>query len=185
MALIDGKPEGIAVDFINEISERTGVKFHFVMDSPSFSSDLKKLITHTGPDMISTLMPTLERQKQILFTKTYMSSPRFIFTRDDAPFVASVEMLFGKEIAVVKDYVVHNNLAENYPGINLQIYNNNKQALKAVSLGKAFAFIGDIMSVPYMINEYGLKNLKVVAPSDLPEHITAGVDLFMTYKTIT
>ncbi|NOQ78010.1 MAG: transporter substrate-binding domain-containing protein [Gammaproteobacteria bacterium] len=172
LALIDGKPEGIAVDFINEISERTGVKFHFVINSPSFSVDLKRLIDHTGPDVISSLMPTLERQKYILFTKAYKSSPRFIFTRDDAPFISSIGDLSGKEVSVVKDYVVHNYLAENYPNINLQLYNYNKDALIAVSSGKAFAFIGDIISVPHMINEYGLKNLKTAAPSGLPEHIT-------------
>ena len=171
--LIDGKPEGIAVDFINEISERTGVKFHFVINSPSFSIDLKRLIDHTGPDVISSLMPTLERQKYILFTKAYITSPRFIFTRDDVPFISSIGNLSGKEVSVVKDYVVHNYLAENYPNINLQPYNNNKDALIAVSSGKAFAFIGDITSVPYMINEYGLKNLKTAAPSGLPEHITS------------
>jgi len=168
--LIDGKPVGIAVDFIEEISERTGIKFHFVMNSPSFSIDLKRLMEHTGPDMISTLMPTLEREKVILFTQPYINSPRFIFTRDDIPFVASIEKLFGEKVAVVKDYVTHKTLVEMFPALDLLVFNNNEAALRAVSSGEAIAFIGDLVSTPAMINEFGLKNLKVVSPSGLPDH---------------
>jgi ABC-type amino acid transport substrate-binding protein len=168
--LIDGKPVGIAVDFIEEISERTGIKFHFVMNSPSFSIDLKRLMEHTGPDMISTLMPTLEREKVILFTQPYINSPRFIFTRDDTPFVSSIEKLFGEKVAVVKDYVTHKTLVEMFPAIDLLVLNNNEAALRAVSSGEAIAFIGDLVSTPAMINEFGLNHLKVVSPSGLPDH---------------
>jgi PAS domain S-box-containing protein len=169
----DGKPVGIAVDMINAVSERTGIKFHFVMPSPPFSTDLKRLIQHAGPDLIATLMPTPEREKNILFTKSYISSPRFIFTRNDAEFVSSIESLSGKTVAVIKDYVVHTDLAKNYPDINLLTCKNNEDALKAVSSGKAFAFIGDLIATPAMINEFGLKNLKAVAPSSLQDHSIA------------
>jgi PAS domain S-box-containing protein len=169
----DGKPFGIAVDLINAVSERTGIKFHFVMPSPPFSVDLKGMIQHTGPDLISTLMPTPEREKNILFTKPYISSPRFIFTRDDAEFVASMESLSGKTVAVIKGYIVHTNLAKNYPDITLLVCKNNEDALKAVSSGKAFAFIGDLITTPAMINAFGLKNLKAVAPSSLHDRFIA------------
>jgi len=169
----DGKPVGIAVDMINAVSERTGIKFHFVMPSPAFSTDLKGLIQHAGPDLIATLMPTPEREKNILFTKSYISSPRFIFTRDDAEFLSSTESLSGKTVAVIKDYVVHTDLAKDYPDINLLTCKNNKDALNAVSSGKAFAFIGDLIATPSMINEFGLKNLKAVAPSSLQDHSIA------------
>ncbi len=169
----DGKPFGIAVDLINAVSERTGIKFHFVMPSPPFSVDLEGLIQHAGPDLISTLVATPEREKNILFTKSYISSPRFIFTRDDAEFVASMESLSGKTVAVIKGYIVHTNLAKNYPDITLLICKNNEDALKAVSSGKALAFIGDLITTPAMINEFGLRNLKVVAPSALQDHSIA------------
>jgi len=169
----DGKPVGIAVDLINAVSERTGIKFDFVMPSPPFSADLKGLIQHKGPDLIASLVSTPEREKNILFTKPYISTPRFIFTRDDAEFVSSMENLSGKTVAVIKDYDVHTVLAKNYPDINLLICKNNEDALKAISSGKAFAFIGGLIATPAMINEFGLKNLKAVAPSSLLDHSIA------------
>ncbi|MFT5699064.1 MAG: PAS domain S-box-containing protein [Desulforhopalus sp.] len=168
-----GQAVGITVDLLKVISKRTGIKFHFVIPSPSFAKDLKGLIQHTGPDLIATLMPNPEREKDILFTNIYISSPWFIFTRDSSPFIVSMNDLNGRTVAVVKDYLVHEYLVKNYPDIELLILENNKKALSAVSSGKAFAFIGDLISTPAMINKFGLNNLKAVSPSSLQEHKTA------------
>jgi signal transduction histidine kinase len=84
-----------------------------------------------------------------------------------------LENLTGKTVAVIKDYLVHKELAENYPDISLVFCKNNKDALKAVSSGKAFAFIGGLLSTPLMINEYGLTNLKAAAPSKLQDATVA------------
>ncbi len=77
--------------------------------------------------------------------------------------------LSGKTVAVIKDYVVHTDLAKNYPDINLLTCKNNEDALRTVSSGKAFAFIGGLIATPAMINEFGLKNLKAVTPSSLQD----------------
>lgn len=169
----NGQAVGITVDFLKTVSERTRIKFHFVIPSPPFAEDIKGLIQHTGPDIIATLMPNQEREKNILFTDVYISSPWFIFTRDNSPFVASMNNLNGRTVAVVKDYLVHIDTVKNYPEIDLLICKNNKEALSAVSSGKAFAFIGDLMSTPDMINRFGLNNLKAVSPAFLQEHKTA------------
>lgn len=42
--------------------------------------------------------------------------------------------------------------------------------VRAVSMGKAFAFIGDLVATPAMINEFGLRNIKAACPSGLPDH---------------
>lgn len=57
--------------------------------------------------------------------------------------------------------------------MNLLLFATNEEALQAVSYGKAFAFIGDLVSTPAMINEFGLKNLKAACPSGLSYHSLA------------
>lgn len=166
----DGKVVGIAVDFLDKIAEVTGISFQYENELERFSDVLNGLREHEGPDLVAALMPTTEREKDILFTAPYFSSPRFIFTRDDAPFVSSMEALFDQNIAVVRDYVVHSTLAERYPTIDLLICDDNEEALRAVSMGEAFAFIGDMVATPAMINEFGLHNLKAACPSGLPDH---------------
>ena len=168
--LKDGKVVGIAVDLLNKISADTGLSFQYENRLDLFADVLKGLKDQNGPDLVGALMPTAEREKSILFTRSYFSSPRFIFTRDDSPFISSIENLNGKNIAVVKDYVIHHTLVEKYPDIDLLIFQDNEEALRAVSIGKAFAFIGDLVATPAMINEFGLKNIKAACPSGLPDH---------------
>jgi len=167
--LKDGKVVGLAVDFLNKVSEHAGITFQLGGQS-HFSDLINGLIEHKGPDLVSAIMPTPKREEVILFTKPFITSPRFIFTRDDAPFISSIENLFGQQIAVVNGYATHTYLAENYSNIDLLAYNTADEALRAVSSGKAMAYIGDIISTPAIINEFGLKNLKAACPSGLPDH---------------
>lgn len=171
--LREGKPQGIAIDLLNLISERTGLKFRFIVPSPSFAIDLERIARHESPDLISTIMRTPEREKFLLFTENYSTSPRFIFTRDDSEFVSGMEGLSGRTVAVVNSFVVHKYLEKNHPEIKLAVFKDVADSLKAVSSGKAFAFIGDLKFVPIMITRLGLHNLKVAAPSSLPDHVQA------------
>ena len=173
MSFKGGKPFGISADLLNEVSERTGIKFDIVKPLRDFPSALKGLTDRDGPDLMAGLNPTPKREKVILFTKPYVSSPKFIFTRDDAGFVSSMANLSGKTVAVIGGYVTHKLLAENYPDINLLTYKKNEEALRAVSSEEAFAFIGSLLATSSMINEFGLTNLKASAPSALPDATVA------------
>ena len=166
--IVDGKAVGIAPEFLEAISKRTGIKFRFIIPSPSFSEDLDGLIQHTGPDVIPSLQRTSERATNVLFTQAYMSSPRFIFARDDAPFIGALEELSGRSVAVVEDYLVEGWLSQHYPNIDVQLHQNIQSALKAVSSGDAFAFIGPLRSTTYIINRLGLSNLKAFSQTSLP-----------------
>ena len=122
MSYKGGKPSGITADFLNEVSKRTGIKFDITKPLGDFPSALKGLIESEGPDVMAALNPTPEREKVILFTKPYVSSPKFIFIRNDAGFVSSMANLSGKTVAVIGGYVTHKLLAKNYPDINLLTY---------------------------------------------------------------
>lgn len=166
--IVDGKAVGIAPEFIEAISKRTGIKFRFIIPSPSFSEDLDGLIQHTGPDVIPSLQRTSERATNVLFTQVYVTSPRFIFAREDAPFVGALEALSGRSVAVVEDYLVQGWLSQDYPNIEVQLHQDNQSALTAVSSGDAFAFIGPLRSTSYIINRLGLSNLKAFSQTSLP-----------------
>ena len=170
------KPQGIAVDLLNVIGRKTGIAFRFIMDSPSFAEDLKTIARHQGPDLISAIMRTPEREAFLLFAKNYASSPRFIFTRDDSVFIRGIGDLSGRTVAVVKAFVVHKHLEKNHSEIKLVVCKNVEDALRAVSSGKAFAFIGDLNYVPMMINRLRIHNLKMATPSSLPDHVSGHGD---------
>jgi len=169
MSFMNGKPVGVSVELLNEVSKSTGIKFDIGDPHMGFPEAIKGLMKKEGPDVIAGLNPSPEREKSILFTKPFLTSPKFIFIRDDAPFVYSTKNLSGKTVAVVGGYVTHELLARDYPDIKLLICTSNEEALRAVSSGKAFAFVGSLLATSSMINKFGLTNLKAAVPSALPD----------------
>jgi PAS domain S-box-containing protein len=167
----DGKPAGIAIDLLREVSKWSGVTFDFAHSPQTFEEALNGVTRHSGPDLLPSIQSTPEREKQILFTDAYLSHPKFIFTRDDAPFVSSMTDLYGKTVAVERNYVVAELLEHRYPDINLKRVDDSEAALAAVSAGQAFAYVGPIRPVAVQINRYGFTNLKAAAPSSLPDNV--------------
>ncbi|MEN8689387.1 MAG: transporter substrate-binding domain-containing protein [Desulfobacterales bacterium] len=165
------KPVGIAIDFLREVSKRSGVTMDFVVSTQSFGEALDGLIRHSGPDLLPSIQSTPEREKHFLFTDAYLTHPKFIFTRDDAPFVSTIEDLFGKTVAVERDYAIKKLLEKRYPQIKLKSLDTSNSALTAVSSGQAFAYIGPIRPTGVQINRYGFTNLKAAAPSSLPDNV--------------
>lgn len=165
----DGKPFGLAIDLLDRVSERTGIKFLYIIPSPPFAEDLNGLIRQTGPDIMPSLQKNPAREKQILFTQPYAFSPRYIFTRDDTLFVTSLDNLNGKTVAVENNYLVHGWLANDYPEIALKVVKNTRAALHAVVSGKAHAYVGPLGATGNLIAKYGYRNLKADSPSMLPD----------------
>jgi signal transduction histidine kinase/DNA-binding NarL/FixJ family response regulator len=166
----DGQRDGLTADLLNKISEIVDITFEIEKIPGRWSDLLERLIRHEDMDMLPAIMPTPEREKVILFTEPYIDSPRFIFTRDDAPFIASIRELPGRSIAVVNNFAVHRELEKKHPDIELLLFDHLEQAIKSVSSGEAFAFIGDLISTPALINKLGLKNLKAACPGGLSDH---------------
>ncbi len=65
----DGDPEGIAIDYLKLIAERTGIKFRYHSSGKIFSEAFDGLSKHQGPDLISTIVSTPERQESVFFFK--------------------------------------------------------------------------------------------------------------------
>jgi PAS domain S-box-containing protein len=165
-----GEIAGLTADLLKIVSERADIQIQIEKTPGKWTDLLARLKRHEDLDMLPAIMPTPERERFIHFTEPYTNSPRFIFTRDDAPFIVSIEGLYTETVAVVSDFAVHKELEKKHPDIELIQFDNPKEAIKAVSEGNAFAFIGDMISTPTMINSLGLQNLKAACPSGLTDH---------------
>lgn len=161
---------GISTDYLRLISERTGIQFIFNVGNQPFTEALDALKSLQGPDLIGNMEPTPEREASILFSEPYFTSPRVIYVRNDST-VLQIEDLRGKTVAIPKNIVVHELLAEQYPEIQIQFHDTDLQALQAVAKGQADAFIGILTMAASHISKYGLHNLKVAGPSPFHDHI--------------
>ena len=165
-------PEGISIEYLKLIAKRTGIKINFYASGQTFSEALLGLEKHQGPDLISSMKRTAERQKIITFTKDYAQSPYVIFTNTDSDsFITGITDLLDSTIALTKGSSLHEKIKSAYPDIRLMLLDNDTQSLKAVATGKADATIGNLTVVSYLILQNGLTNIKVAGPTPFNDSI--------------
>ena len=168
------EPSGMSVDYLKYIAERYGLRVNFIPAQLNWTDSLEDLKTDRKHyDLILTMNPTLERKKLFSLSEPYLSIPWVIFTRADTSLLDSINDLNDKTVAVERGYVMCDKLARQYPEIKLNIVKNSLAALKSLSTGESFAYIGNLANSTYLIREHGLNNLKVALPTPFEDHTQA------------
>ena len=154
-----GEHHGIGHDYFQEISNITGIKFNHVHTN-SWNDSIEKIKAKKA-DIFTCAKQTPQRDKFLNFTNTYITYPIVIATSNHAPFIASINDIKDKKIALIKGFAITEILNKDYPNLNVVLVKSAKEALQLVSNGEAFAFLGSLGTVSYTIKEEGLFNLKI------------------------
>lgn len=167
-------PEGITIDYLHLIAERTGVTFEFVNSGKTFPEALDSLKKRQGVDLMPIIVHTPERSKSILFSEDYLKAPYMIFTRaDEKKIVSSLDDISDKEIALLRGAAHHDTMKKEYPDIKLKLFDTDIDALEAVLDKKADAYIGNLMMASYVIINNGMFNLKIAGPTPFGDQVAA------------
>jgi signal transduction histidine kinase len=157
-----GVIKGIEPDFINLLSDYTGINFQLVVCD---FKDMDTKVKSGETDMfLSVYVP--ERFAQMMFTKPFMDFDQVIVTRSDSPFVSGLGALKGKKVAVLRGLKLHEKILAPYPEIESVRVDTMEQMFKAVSESKADAMISKIYLATYVMNQY--PNLKIAGIADIP-----------------
>lgn len=159
----DGTFQSIIPDYLRLIEERTGIAFE------SVPLDLSKLHDAIGAGI--DLFPGLEspeRRKRMRFTDAFLSDPWVIVDRAGDPLIKGVRDLKSRTVSVVENIYIHQRLVVDYPEIRILPLKNHLQALRAVSMNRAHAYIGPLSVAGYLISHHRLTNLKIAAPAGYP-----------------
>lgn len=171
MFLEKDKIKGIVIDYLNLIGQRTGLTFEFSPETRPGQEALKSLKNLQGPDLMTGLSPKAEHEPYMDFSEPYMASARVIFTRTDGEFIATIDDLKGRTLAVPHGTLVHKRIEVEYPDIGLLLCDTDLESIEAVSTGKADAYIGNLIHASYEILQRGFANLKVAAPSPFGDDV--------------
>ncbi|SLM31350.1 putative Histidine kinase [Desulfamplus magnetovallimortis] len=149
--------KGMVPEYLEIFNEKTGLQFEF---TKACLSELPEQIEKRQTD----IFPSFTELTPTPFVN--MSVPCFslswvIVNRTKSAFVADLKDLKGMTILVVKDIPLYKRIINDYPEINIQTAEKPFDALKAVSSGKADAFVGALQIVGYMIQKHDLANLKI------------------------
>ena len=159
---IDSKGEykGITADYLEIISEKTGLEFKRLTDLSwveAYEKGVNKEV-----DILPAVAKTEARAEIFLYSDPYYHFKRIIVTRDDNQEIKNIDDLKGKMVAVQKNSSHHSYLME-FPQINISLYESVENAVTAVSTGSEEAFIGNLASTNYLIQNTALTNLKFIA----------------------
>ena len=155
----EGEPKGISIDYIRLISERAGINIEIIKETRSFGEAFESFKELNGPDWLPHLTPTIEREPYANWSsKSYTSSPRVIFTRDDGEFIINMDDLATKTVAGSRGNIVVKILKDQYPHIRFALFDTLGEVLEAVASGKADATVTNLTLGTYLINKRGFTN---------------------------
>lgn len=159
----DGQVVGLSIAYLDLISEDTGIKFD-VQSSEHWQDFLPK-VENGEMLLLSGAVETARRKETLNFSRPYAVFPPVIVTRDDAHFVGSLRNLTGENVAVVEGFFEEDILRKDYPKLKLKTYKTRREALYAVSTGEAYAYIGNLAIVSYLIRSENFNNIQIAAPT--------------------
>ncbi|MCW9000879.1 MAG: transporter substrate-binding domain-containing protein, partial [Kangiellaceae bacterium] len=154
-----GQMEGISVDYLNLIQEKTGLEFKFIK-SDTWSQVIERL-KRKQIKLVLAAIHAQERDAFADFTDAYFSSPLAIITGPDYSYVHDIEELYGRRVAIPRGYYSVSYLQKNHPGIDLVFVDSLDQALQAVADKNVDAFIGNLAVAIFKLRQSKLTNLKI------------------------
>ncbi len=169
----DGSYQGIAADYIGEISKILLTEMKPLADL-SWSQVIQKSKAGEA-DILPAVTVTRERKKFLNFTASYLNFPLVIFVAEDFPVITGLNDLSGKQVAVEKDYVTPEWLERDYRDLNVKTFATTREALLALSLGKVDAYVGNLAVGGVVMRQAGITNVRIGAPTKYSTNLTMGV----------
>ena len=167
------RPQGISGDYLLHLEKILDVQF-----KPVFSeswNQARQRVENGRALLLPALAETPEREKDFLFTSPYLSLPVAIFSAANVAYLGDLEALDGKKVAVVDGYAVQEWLLRDHPQLDLLPVETITQALQMVAQGKAFAFVGSLLSTSYYIGQTGLTQIRVAGETPYTYQLSMAV----------
>jgi signal transduction histidine kinase len=169
-----GQVVGIDPDYLELISQRTGLKFQ-----NQVRSDWGQMIADFKAgqvDLLLSLSHSADRESYLAYTQSYAAAPNVIITRSDSPYLFALGELKGRTIAIPRGSMqLRRDLEEHVPGNIVVEYDSAAACYEAVAHGEAYASIGEIANASYFIKSHHLTNLRLGSVISASTEIYLGV----------
>ena len=154
-----GIPTGMSKDYLTLIEQRLGRKFELVLHQ-SWQEGYARL-KRGEIDMATMVSETPERLDFWAFTEPYLNIPIVIATQQDVTYIADIQQLAGKRVAVVDGYALTEWIPRDFPQIRLVKVKTSLDGLQRLQRGEVDAFIDNFLIIGYQQAKHGFSNLKV------------------------
>lgn len=168
----DKKHSGICSEYLNIISNKTGLTFDIYANS--WFKVVEKIKTKEL-DILACDGKTPDREAFLDFTTAYLSLDIVIVARKELK-INSLDEIKNYKIAVQNGDYMYDAIKKKFPNAQFIFAESNSEALKAVSYGKADLYIDNLPTISYFIEKNLLTNLEIKAKTDFePSEISVAV----------
>ena len=154
------KYTGIAKDYLDLLTRKTGLHFKVIVDK--WANNLEKIKAHRI-DMLDAVYYRKERANYMKFTVPYFELLDYFFVRDDIG-AYTFSDLESKTVAIPKGYAHAAIIKKEFPDIKILEVDTFKEAIDAVTRGKADILFDTYASISYVLQEEGIKNIVPFQP---------------------
>ncbi|NCC12987.1 MAG: transporter substrate-binding domain-containing protein [Spirochaetia bacterium] len=154
-----GQHSGIAADFLDLISKRTGLSF--VHDPGLGWVDAVQKARNREIDLLPAVGYTDQRAQFLTYEEPYLHFQRSIVVQKSNTSFSRFSDLFGRQVAVQKDSS-HEGFLTSYPEIDQRLYDTVEEALLAVNRAEEVAFVGNEATSIYLSRKLGLTELRFI-----------------------
>jgi len=166
----NGHMGGMLGDYMQLLSKRTGL--HFVYKPAKSWPDVLKKFQEKKIDLVPGVGENAYENSLGLTSKTFVSFPFVLVTKNDKSFVNNIDDIKDKVITVPRYFTSYNYLKEYKKDIKIIPTNSILESLELVKEGKAHAFLGHMAVAMYYVGRY--------YPNEL--HIAGKIDFRFNHK---
>ena len=153
----NGKYTGLAKDYLDLIEQKSGLKFNYITDT---WENLLLKAKNKELSILPILAKTEEREEFLLFTKSYITTRDYLFTKDENNSIINIDDIQGKKVAIVKGYVHEEIFKKDYPAVEVYYVDNLLDGMDAVITNKADFIIANIALMNFYIKKHSISGLE-------------------------
>ncbi|MDH7553858.1 MAG: transporter substrate-binding domain-containing protein [Spirochaetota bacterium] len=169
----DGNHIGLSHDYLDEISKKLGVTF--TVATIQSWADVLQAAKDRKVDIVLSIQDVPERHSYLQFTKPYVRIPNVIVVQKSNTKVNNLDDLAGMKIAAVKGYAVIDFIKKKYPSFTIETVKNETEGLMKLSFGEYDAMIISLSTVSYLVDTYGITNLRIAGTVGYDWNLCIGV----------
>ncbi len=151
-----GKHTGLTYDYLQLISQYSGIKFQPVIDN---WDNLLDKMRHQNIDLLPAIYFSAARDKYLKFTQPYLSILDYFFIHEDIA-AETLNDLNGKIVAIPRGYEHLNTLQQHYPDLVLLQTDSLMTAIQNVIERKADILLGSYAVVSHQLKKNGISTIR-------------------------
>ena len=171
--VLNNKPQGYAIDIINNIGATLGVKINYIQDD---RASLVTALQERKIDILLNASAPISQPKTLKYTQPYLTQRNILVSaKKPAPTQwIHFNQLTNKTLAVIKDNPQHQLVIRNAPKTNFLQVNNQQLAIEAILSGQADATI---------MSESSIENLNLNSQSNRLQYQLLNMPNYNSYDT--